>query len=126
MVIKRKLRSGNLRTGAVKIRLVAASAAAAAGASTTTAAATAKAATSATTAAAFSLGTRFVDIKRPAANFFPVDGFNRPIAFPVIRHFDESKPSGLPGITISDDVDTINAAVSFKKRTDILFGSSET
>jgi hypothetical protein len=110
----------------MKIRLVTTPAATAASASTTTAATTAKAATSAATAAAFSLGTRFVDVKRPAANFFPVDGFNRPLAFPVIRHFDESKPSGLPGITISDDVDTINTAVSFKQRTDVLLGCAET
>jgi len=126
MVPKTKRRSGDLRTGALKIRLVTSSATTATGAAATTAAATAEATTSATTAAAFPFGTRFVDIKRSAANLFSVYGLNRPIAFSIIRHFDEGKPSGLAGITISDDVDTINAAVSFKKRTDILFGSSET
>ena len=47
------------------------------------------------------------------------------IAFDVIRHFDERKPSGLSRITIGYDVHPVNCAIRLKERTEILLGRTE-
>jgi hypothetical protein len=96
-------------------------------ATTTTAAA--EATTSATTTAtgtACALRTRFVDVKRSAANLFSVYRVNGAIAFRVVRHLYEGKPSGLTRITVGNNVYTVHTTVSFKQRTDVLFGRAET
>jgi hypothetical protein len=87
---------------------------------------TAAEATSPTPAATFGFGTSFVNVEGSAANLFAIDGVDRALAFRVVRHFDECEPSGLAGIAIRDNVDTINAAVRFKQRTDILLSCAET
>jgi len=53
-------------------------------------------------------------------------GANRTVSFRIVRHFDEAKASRLTGITVRYDAYTIDTAVSFKKRTDVLLGCLET
>src|SRR5262249_50077733 len=76
-------------------------------------------ATSSTTAAeapaaALRLRAGLVDVQCSAIHLFPVDGVYSTIPFRIIGHFDERKPTGLAAVPVSDDVHTINIAVSFK------------
>src|SRR5665213_3278250 len=72
------------------------------------------------TAAALAFRAGFVDIQRSAANFMTVDCGNGPIALGVIAHFDKSKPSGLSGVAVGNDVHPVNRTMGFKQSTDVL------
>jgi hypothetical protein len=56
----------------------------------------------------------FIHVKLPAIELLAVQGSDRLIAFPIVRHLDEPKASRLPRVSIGDDADTINGAVTFK------------
>jgi hypothetical protein len=58
--------------------------------------------------------TGFVHIQLPAIELSAIQGSDRLIAFPIIRHLDEPKASRLPRVAIGDDADTLNGAVTFK------------
>jgi hypothetical protein len=75
---------------------------------------------------ALGLGTRFINIEGSAIEITPVEGADCVLAFSIVGHFDESKTSGLPGVTISNDVHAVNCAMRLKQRTDGLFGGPET
>src|ERR1035438_5030290 len=79
--------------------------------------------TTAATAAvrAIGLGTRFVDVQRAAIQFAAVDRGDCLLGFAIVRHFHKPKASGLSGVTIGTDVDTVYGAVSFKQGSDGCF-----
>jgi hypothetical protein len=97
-----------------------------AAATTTTAEATTPAAATAAACATSAFRTRFVDVKRSAANLFSIYRVNRAIAFRIVRHLYKGEPSGLTRITVGNNVYTVHTTVSFKQRTDVLFGRTET
>jgi hypothetical protein len=68
----------------------------------------------------------FVDVQRSAIQVLAVETVDRRVSFRIHAHFDKSEASGLPRITISDDVNSIDAAVRLKNRPDGLLGSSKT
>src|ERR1017187_8350538 len=79
-------------------------------------------ATAATAAVrAIGLGTRFVDVQRTAIQFAAVDRGDRLLGLAVVGHFHKPKASGLSGVTIGTDVDTVYGAVGFKKGADGCF-----
>jgi hypothetical protein len=133
-----RLRCRSLQIGAAKTGLIAASAATATAISTTAAAAISTtaattaaeaatpAATTTTACATRALRTSFIDVKRSAANIFPINRVNRALTLGIVCHFNEGKAAGLTGITISDDIYTIHTAVRLEQRTDVLFGCAET
>jgi hypothetical protein len=112
----------SLQTGAVRVELVTTSAVAAA-ISTTTAATTITPAS--TTTSAFGFGAGLVNSERSSAKLLAVQGCDCFITLTIIRHFNKAKTLGLPCVTISHDVYTINTAVCFKEGTDVLFGLIE-
>jgi hypothetical protein len=95
-------------------------------ATTTAAEAATPAATTTAARATSALRTSFIDVKRSAANIFPINRVNRALALGIVRHFNEGKAAGLTGITIGDNIYTIHTAVRLEQRTDVLFGCAET
>ncbi len=75
--------------------------------------------------AAVLLGTGLVYVKCPSVKFFSVESGDSPESFIVVTHFDESKPPGLPRITIGDDTYTVNRPVLLKQRSNGIFGCPE-
>src|ERR1017187_3343772 len=84
--------------------------------------------TAAATAAArtVGLGAGFVDVQRAAIQFAAVDGGNCLFGFCIVGHFHKPKASGLSGVTIGTDVDTVYGAVSFKQGSDGSFRDPKT
>src|SRR5205823_2386022 len=83
----------------------------------------------ATTTAAprpFGLGTSFVHVERAAVQIPSVESVDGRITLGVVAHFNESKTTWLSGIAISDNVDPIHGAISFKKRADRLLRRAKT
>jgi hypothetical protein len=119
-------KTGLIAASAATAATISAAAAAAISTTATTTAAEATAPAAATTCATRALRASFIDVKRSAANIFPINRVNRPLAFDIVRHFNEGKAAGLTGITISDNIYTIHTAVRLEQRTDILFGCAET
>src|SRR5437763_10087266 len=71
------------------------------------------------------LRTSFIDIQRSAVNIRSVERSDSFVGFARIAHFDKCKTSSLSRVAIRHDVHPINAAVSFKKRTNLLFACRE-
>lgn len=86
----------------------------AASAWTATTAGTPAAAGSARTAA-IGLGTRFVDVQRPSAELFPVEGSNGFLGLGGVGHFYKCKSSRTTRVTISDHADLIDLAMRLKQ-----------
>jgi hypothetical protein len=70
-------------------------------------------------------GAGFIDVERPSVQFFSVESGDGPEGFIIVAHFDESEPSGLPGVTIGDDTYTVNRPVLLKQRSNGVFGCPE-
>jgi hypothetical protein len=90
-------------------------------ASTATSARTSASATGTSAAAAGSagtaigLGTGFVDIQCPPAEFFPVQSRDGFLGFGGVGHFYECKSSGTSGVTVGDQADLIDFAMGLKQ-----------
>src|ERR1019366_1974986 len=67
------------------------------------------------TAGAIGLGTRFVDVQRAAIQFAAVHRGDCLLGFAIVSHFHKPKASGLSGVAIGTDVDTVYGAVGFKQ-----------
>jgi len=91
-------------------------------AGTTTAAAIASAATVAIPRSPLRLGTRLVDVERPAVQFSPVE--LRDCGFGITRfgHFDESKAPRLPGVTVGDNIYALYCAIVCESGVKIVLG----
>jgi hypothetical protein len=72
------------------------------------------------------LWTGFIHIQCPAVHIRSVQGCDGLVGFAGIAHFDKCKTSCLPRVTICNNVHSVNTAVGFKKRTNLLFASLET
>ena len=72
------------------------------------------------------LRTSFVDVQRSAIQVSAIEPVDCRVPFRIHAHFDKGKTSRLPRVTISNDVNSIDAAVRLKNRTDGLLGGSET
>jgi hypothetical protein len=81
----------------------------------TTAARTSAAATAGSAGTAIGLGTRFVDIQCPPAEFFPVQSRDGFLGFGGVGHFYECKSSGTSGVTVGDQADLIDFAMGLKQ-----------
>jgi hypothetical protein len=81
--------------------------------------------TAATSAGAFGLRAGFVDVQGSAVDGYTVQSSNSLFALTIIVHFDKSKTSGLPGITICANVDASHGSMGSKQRTDSLFRRSK-
>jgi hypothetical protein len=68
----------------------------------------------------------FVDVQRSPIQVSAVETVRSLRFLPNPRYFDKGEASGLPRVTISDDVNSLDAAVRLKNRTDGLLGGSET
>jgi hypothetical protein len=94
-------------------------------AATTTAAESLSAATTAAETAAASgpigLGFGFVDLQRTATEFRAVQGCNRLLCFPSVRHLDERKTAGPPGLAIGDDAYVLHLPVGSKHFAQLTF-----
>jgi hypothetical protein len=86
---------------------------AAAATRTSTAAGTASASGSA--GAAIGLGTRFVDIQCPTAEFFSVQSRDGFLGFASISHFHKGKSARTSGVTVGDHADLIDFAMRLKQ-----------
>jgi hypothetical protein len=71
------------------------------------------------------LRTGFVHRQRPPIEFSAVKLGNSSIRFSGVAHFDECKPSGLPGVAVSDDIHTIHGTVCREHGSNRIFGSPE-
>src|SRR3954454_19029435 len=73
--------------------------------------------TAATAGAARTLGLRpcFIDVQCAAIQLPAVARGNCLLGFSIVGHLHEPKPSGLSGVTIGTDVDTVDFAVGFKQ-----------
>src|SRR2546421_7213430 len=72
------------------------------------------------------LRTGFIHVQGSAVNIRPVQGCDGLVGFARVAHFDKCKTSCLSRVTICHDVHSINGAVGFKKRTNLLFAGLET
>src|SRR6476660_9371288 len=63
--------------------------------------ASATAAVAAAAPAAIFLGTSFVHLNRAPAEFLSVQPFDGLLSIRLVRHFDERKPTRLPGIAVT-------------------------
>src|SRR5450759_2347349 len=84
--------------------------------------------TAATTTAARTIGLRtsLVDVQRAAIQFPAVNRGNCLLGFSIVSHLHKPKSSGLSGVTIGTDVDTVYGAVSFKEGSDGSFRDPKT
>jgi len=69
--------------------------------------------------------TGFVDVQRPAVKIGAIQGRDGPVAFRVVAHFNESKTSGLSGIPVGHDTDTIDVSMRLKQGSNRILGSTE-
>jgi hypothetical protein len=95
-------------------------------ASATAATVSTAAAAIATAESTLRLGTRFVDIESPAIEFPAVQTIDCGVRFRIDAHLDEGEATGLPGIAVGDDVDTVDGAVRIEHGTKRIFRRSET
>jgi hypothetical protein len=80
----------------------------------------------ATAAWTVGLGTGLVDIQRAPIQVAAIDRGNRLLGFCIVSHLYKPKASGLPGVTIGTDVDTVYGSVSFKQGSDGCFRHPKT
>jgi|GEM_PF-3230015 len=89
---------------------------------------TAAAFTAATTAAAEStifLRTGFVDVQCAAVELSAVQFGDRPVAFGIVRHFDEPEAASLASVPVGHYANAVNGSICFKHGTNRIFGSTE-
>lgn len=67
----------------------------------------------------------FIHSQRSAIEIVAVERGDGGVAFAIIAHFHERKPSGLPGIAVGYDVHTVNPAIRRKQGSNPIFGSAE-
>ena len=97
-----------------------------AAAATTTATTAAAAAESAAAAArTIFLGTRFIDVERPAVHIAAIEGCDGVVAFGVVAHFHKSKAARATSVAVGYQVYTVNGSVLLKHGTYGAFGSVE-
>src|SRR5579864_952607 len=79
----------------------------------------------ATTATGAAIGLRacFVDVQRSAIQFSAIQFGDGAIRIRVGAHLDESEPSGLAGIPVSDDVYAFHGSISLEHGSNGIFGS---
>jgi hypothetical protein len=107
--------------------VVVAATTASAGTSTAAGSSSAASRTSAATRSAeasVGFGTRFVDVQRATAKFFPVESGDSFFGFAGVGHFYEGKSSRASGVTIGDQTDLIDFAMRFEQRTEFRFGGA--
>src|SRR5450631_1624049 len=78
--------------------------------------------TAAATESAFRFRTRFVDVQRTAIELAAVQFRNGAIRIRVCAHFDESKTTRLPCVTIRDNAHTLYRSVRLEQRSNRAFG----
>ena len=88
------------------------------------AAETAAVATTAT-AATLGLGAGFIDVQCAAFEIRAVQAGDCPIGFLGIAHFDKRKAAGAAGITICNQIDTINSSIPLENGTNGRIGSGK-
>jgi hypothetical protein len=91
----------------------------------TTTAAFATSTAAATTESTVLFRTGFVDVQRTAVELPAVQLGNGPVAFGIIRHFDEPKATGLSRVTVGHYTDAINGTIRFKHGANRIFGCTE-
>lgn len=73
------------------------------------------AAVSATSAAsALALGTSFIYVQCAAFEVGAIQAGNSPVGFLGVAHFDKREAAGTAGITIRDQIDTINRSIALE------------
>ena len=83
------------------------------------------AATAATAESTVLFRTGFVNVQRTAIQFPAIQLGNRPVAFGIVRHFDEPKAAGLSRVPIGHHTHAIDGAIRFKHGANRIFGSTE-
>ncbi len=68
----------------------------------------------ATAACTIPLGAGLVNGESTTIKVGAIDGGNRLIALPIICHLNEAEATSLAGVTIRNDIDTINSTVGLK------------
>ena len=74
----------------------------------------AEAAAASATTATLALGTGFIDVQCTAFEIRAVQAGDRPVGFLGVAHFDKSKTAGAAGITIRNQIDTIDCSIPLK------------
>jgi hypothetical protein len=69
--------------------------------------------------------TSFADVQGSAVELLAIQFCDCPIRFRIIAHLNESKASGLTGVSIRDQADTVNRTKCFKHGSNRIFGSPE-
>jgi hypothetical protein len=76
--------------------------------------------------AAFGLRASFVDVQRSAVDVFAVQAVDRGVTFGVGAHFDKCETPGLTGLTIGDNIHSVNGAVCLEHGTHGVLRGPET
>src|SRR5262249_20131730 len=78
---------------------------------------TTETATVSAAAATLALGTSFIDVQSATSKIRAVQAGDGPVGFLGIAHFDKRKAAGAAGITIRDQIDTINCSIPLEHLT---------
>lgn len=68
---------------------------------------------------------RFVDREGTATKLLALKPRNGALGSPLIRHFDETKPTGVPGIAVGHDPNRVHSTVWLEELAEVLLSSSE-
>ena len=86
---------------------------------------TAETAAVSATAATLGLGTRFIDVQRAAFEIRAVQAGDSPVGFLGVAHLDKRKAAGTAGITIRNQIDTVDRPILLEHGTNRRIGSGK-
>jgi hypothetical protein len=68
---------------------------------------------------------RFIDREGTATKLLALKPRNGALSGPLIRHFDETKPAGVPGVAVGHNPNRVYSTIRFEELAEVLLSSSE-